>query len=78
MIPAPLVKKIGAGTVDRTPDLRVTSALLYQLSYAGTAGRSIGKPRAAGKPAKTAPPELIESVRNKMKRRNSMPGKFTR
>ena len=28
--------KSGAGTVSRTPDLRVTSALLYQLSYAGT------------------------------------------
>ncbi len=26
---------IGAGTASRTPDLRITNALLYQLSYAG-------------------------------------------
>ena len=26
----------GAGTVNRTPDLRITNALLYQLSYVGT------------------------------------------
>jgi hypothetical protein len=25
----------GAGTVNRTPDLRITNALLYQLSYTG-------------------------------------------
>jgi hypothetical protein len=25
----------GAGTVNRTPGLRITNALLYQLSYAG-------------------------------------------
>jgi hypothetical protein len=29
----------GAGTETRTPDLRITNALLYQLSYPGT-GRS--------------------------------------
>ena len=28
--------KNGAGRVTRTPDLRITNALLYQLSYAGT------------------------------------------
>ena len=27
--------KIGAGTVNRTPDLRITNALLYHLSYSG-------------------------------------------
>ena len=29
-------KKNGAGKVTRTPDLRITNALLYQLSYAGS------------------------------------------
>jgi hypothetical protein len=28
----------GAGEKSRTPDLRITNALLYQLSYAGVAG----------------------------------------
>ena len=28
-------KKIGAGNVTRTRDLRITNALLYQLSYSG-------------------------------------------
>jgi hypothetical protein len=32
---------IGAGEKSRTPDLRITNALLYQLSYAGVA---IGRP----------------------------------
>ncbi len=27
---------IGAGEMNRTPDLRITNALLYQLSYTGT------------------------------------------
>ena len=31
---------IGAGEKSRTPDLRITNALLYQLSYAGTAPNS--------------------------------------
>ena len=31
------VRRNGAGKVIRTPDLRITNALLYQLSYAGTA-----------------------------------------
>jgi hypothetical protein len=31
-----LIDLIGAGRVTRTPDLRITNALLYQLSYAGT------------------------------------------
>lgn len=29
--------KVGAGRESRTPDLLITSQLLYQLSYAGTA-----------------------------------------
>ncbi len=29
---------LGAGEKSRTPDLRITNALLYQLSYAGLAG----------------------------------------
>jgi hypothetical protein len=28
--------KIGAGEKSRTPDLRITNALLYQLSYTGS------------------------------------------
>ena len=31
--PAKRPGKIGAGGVTRTPDLRITSALLYRLSY---------------------------------------------
>jgi hypothetical protein len=35
---------IGAGEKSRTPDLRITNALLYQLSYAGVApGRLTGR-----------------------------------
>gem|GEM_PF-4250534 len=30
---------IGAGEKSRTPDLRITNALLYQLSYTGTVQR---------------------------------------
>ena len=33
----PFVIVIGAGEKSRTPDLRITNALLYQLSYAGVA-----------------------------------------
>ena len=34
----------GAGEKSRTPDLRITNALLYQLSYAGVAdGRPEGR-----------------------------------
>ena len=35
----------GAGEESRTPDLRITNALLYQLSYTGFAdcGRTAGK-----------------------------------
>ena len=29
---------IGAGEMNRTPDLRITNALLYQLSYTGFGG----------------------------------------
>ncbi len=29
------IAKFGAGEESRTPDLRITNALLYQLSYAG-------------------------------------------
>ena len=36
LIYACLFDLIGAGTVTRTPDLRITNALLYQLSYVGT------------------------------------------
>ena len=36
----------GAGEKSRTPDLRITNALLYQLSYAGVASAEAGaKPR---------------------------------
>ena len=35
---------VGAGEKSRTPDLRITNALLYQLSYAGPA--SCGESRA--------------------------------
>jgi hypothetical protein len=31
------IKKVGAGEKSRTPDLRITNALLYQLSYTGGA-----------------------------------------
>ena len=31
----------GAGEKSRTPDLRITNALLYQLSYAGFAAASV-------------------------------------
>lgn len=34
--PAKRRGKIGAGGVTRTPDLRITSALLYRLSYTST------------------------------------------
>ena len=30
-----MINSIGAGEKSRTPDLRITNALLYQLSYAG-------------------------------------------
>ena len=44
MFPNPLTAVMsGAGEKSRTPDLRITNALLYQLSYAGVAsalGRS--------------------------------------
>jgi hypothetical protein len=30
-----LLWEIGAGKMNRTPDLRITNALLYQLSYTG-------------------------------------------
>jgi hypothetical protein len=30
-----IVRKDGAGEESRTPDLRITNALLYQLSYTG-------------------------------------------
>ena len=30
-----VLDSIGAGEKSRTPDLRITNALLYQLSYAG-------------------------------------------
>ena len=33
---------IGAGEKSRTPDLRITNALLYQLSYTGKAGHYSG------------------------------------
>jgi hypothetical protein len=33
----------GAGEESRTPDLRITNALLYQLSYTGKDGRVYGK-----------------------------------
>ena len=32
---ASLTNEIGAGEMNRTPDLRITNALLYQLSYTG-------------------------------------------
>ena len=31
----PPINFIGAGEMNRTPDLRITNALLYQLSYTG-------------------------------------------
>ena len=37
------VCKNGAGERSRTPDPRITNALLYQLSYSGAKGGSIGK-----------------------------------
>jgi hypothetical protein len=37
----PEKQKNGAGRVTRTPDLRITNALLYQLSYAGTEGAPV-------------------------------------
>ena len=46
----------GAGRVTRTPDLRITNALLYQLSYAGTGkGRKVYSKR----PGYTIPGEIL-------------------
>ena len=36
--------RYGAGEKSRTPDLRITNALLYQLSYAGVRGRQCPTP----------------------------------
>ncbi len=38
-LPVSLLFLNGAGTKDRTRDLRITSALLYQLSYTGERGQ---------------------------------------
>ena len=35
---------IGAGEKSRTPDLRITNALLYQLSYTGAEARNYRAP----------------------------------
>jgi hypothetical protein len=40
---------IGAGEKSRTPDLRITNALLYQLSYTGLKLRRPSRQRAAAK-----------------------------
>ena len=37
----------GAGEKSRTPDLRITNALLYQLSYAGVAAEALSRARGA-------------------------------
>jgi hypothetical protein len=39
---------VGAGEKSRTPDLRITNALLYQLSYAGVAIDRLRDRRASG------------------------------
>ncbi len=45
----------GAGEKSRTPDLRITNALLYQLSYAGVALAEAGaKPRILAEPGSGA------------------------
>jgi hypothetical protein len=56
-----LVYKIfrdGAGEKNRTPDLRITNALLYQLSYAGSdkERRIISAPKLHGNADKHTPP----------------------
>ncbi len=34
---------VGAGERSRTPDLGITNALLYQLSYSGVSGAVLGR-----------------------------------
>lgn len=41
---AQALESIGAGERNRTLDLRITSALLYQLSYTGNVGRCTPQP----------------------------------
>ena len=41
----------GAGEKSRTPDLRITNALLYQLSYTGVQGAKYSGPLADGRAA---------------------------
>jgi hypothetical protein len=49
----------GAGRVTRTPDLRITNALLYQLSYAGTGkGRKVYSKR----PVCTIPGGILTEI----------------
>ena len=50
----------GAGEKSRTPDLRITNALLYQLSYAGVASAEAGAKRRilAEGPGRTLTPAL--------------------
>src|SRR5204862_7406168 len=43
----PALLDIGAGEKSRTPDLRITNALLYQLSYAGVAAAAEAAARGA-------------------------------
>ena len=43
---------LGAGEKSRTPDLRITNALLYQLSYTGEPGILAKQPRSAASPGR--------------------------
>ena len=45
----------GAGEKSRTPDLRITNALLYQLSYAGVPTRDVGKSGILADPQRHSP-----------------------
>jgi hypothetical protein len=42
------IEKVGAARVTRTPDLRITNAPLYQLSYGGPVARGEAPPERRG------------------------------
>ena len=54
--------KIGAGARTRTADLRITNALLYQLSYAGLPRGIVAKPAESDKRSTPAPLGRIPDI----------------
>src|SRR5947209_10087294 len=52
----------GAGEKSRTPDLRITNALLYQLSYAGVAAADEAGARAANSSGATRGADLVPTA----------------